>query len=194
MKVVTGVSALGGNGGLLIPLKAQRLACFAWSVICNCGISWEALEQSTLCSNRAPSAKLKSVREKSKKDNPTNSVSFLIFIPLHRRIPLSLSLTLSRLFILIIFTCRINITHIYCISFSHSGCLVILVESWTGWFFLFSSKWITLMQTGRSNCDEYLMCGRNISLFNLHQHKGRDRQSSFTNRTECPSPAGSALL
>lgn len=39
MKVVTGVNALGGNGGLFIPLKAERHTCFAWSVICNCGIS-----------------------------------------------------------------------------------------------------------------------------------------------------------
>lgn len=56
MKVVAGVNALGGNGGLFIPLKAQRHTCFAWSVICNCGISWEAQEQSTLCFERAPSA------------------------------------------------------------------------------------------------------------------------------------------
>lgn len=55
MKAVTGVSALGGNGGLFIPLKAQHHTCFARSVICNCGISWEALEQSTLCSGRDPS-------------------------------------------------------------------------------------------------------------------------------------------
>lgn len=39
MKVVAGVNALGGNGGLFIPLKAKRHTCFAWSVICNCGIS-----------------------------------------------------------------------------------------------------------------------------------------------------------
>lgn len=67
MKVVAGVNALGGNGGLFIPLKAQRHTCFAWSVICNCGISWEAQQQSTLCFERAPSARLKSAREKKKK-------------------------------------------------------------------------------------------------------------------------------
>lgn len=39
MKVVAGVNALGGNGRLFIPLKAKRHTCFAWSVICNCGIS-----------------------------------------------------------------------------------------------------------------------------------------------------------
>lgn len=39
MKVVAGVNALGGNGGLFIPLKAKHHTCFAWSVICNCGIS-----------------------------------------------------------------------------------------------------------------------------------------------------------
>lgn len=39
MKAVTGVSALGGNGGLFIPPKAQHHTCFVQSVICNCGIS-----------------------------------------------------------------------------------------------------------------------------------------------------------
>lgn len=50
------------------------------------------------------------------------------------------------------------------------------------------------MQTGRSNCDEYLMRGRNISLFNLHQHKDSGEQSNSTNSTECPSLAGSAAV
>lgn len=67
MKVVAGVNALGGNGGLFIPLKAQRHTCFAWSVICNCGISWEAQEQSTLCFERVPSARLKTERENQTK-------------------------------------------------------------------------------------------------------------------------------
>lgn len=71
MKAVTGVSALGGGGGrgLFIPLKAQHHTCFAWSVICNCGISWEALEQSTLCSGRDPS-QLKHVRQNQRKTSP----------------------------------------------------------------------------------------------------------------------------
>lgn len=50
------------------------------------------------------------------------------------------------------------------------------------------------MQTGRSNCDEYLMRGRNISLFNLHQHKDSSEQSNSANSTECPSLAGSVVL
>lgn len=86
MKVVAGVSALGGNGGLFIPLKAQRHTCFAWSVICNCGISWEAQEQSTLCFERAPPAQLKGVRGKSKTERQTHtplilSFFFYIFTP-----------------------------------------------------------------------------------------------------------------
>lgn len=72
MKVVAGVNALGGNGGLFIPLKAQRHTCFAWSVICNCGISWEAREQSTLCFEWAPCARLKMCEAKSKKYSPTH--------------------------------------------------------------------------------------------------------------------------
>lgn len=77
MKAVTGVSALGGNGGLFIPLKAQHHTCFARSVICNCGISWEALEQSTLCSGRDPS-QIKHVRQNQRKTPPKNSHSIKI--------------------------------------------------------------------------------------------------------------------
>lgn len=90
MKVVAGVSALGGNGRLFIPLKAQRHTCFAWSVICNCGISWEAREQSTLCLERTPPARLKSVSEKSKRDTllHTSLILSLLFLLLNLSVSL----------------------------------------------------------------------------------------------------------
>lgn len=50
------------------------------------------------------------------------------------------------------------------------------------------------MQTGMSNCNEYLMRGRNISPFNLHQHKEGGGQSDSANSTECPSLPGYAEL
>lgn len=94
MKVVAGVNALGGNGGLFIPLKAQRHTCFAWSVICNCGISWEAQQQSTLCFERAPSARLKSAREKKKKKgSPPTQLWLRLFLYFHVTPSTFLSLT-----------------------------------------------------------------------------------------------------
>lgn len=55
MKGDAGVNALGGDGASgLSPSRPSATRVFTRSVICNCGISWEAQEQSTLCFERAP--------------------------------------------------------------------------------------------------------------------------------------------
>lgn len=184
MKAVTGVSALGGNGGLFIPLKAQYHTCFAQSVICNCGISWEALEQSTLCSGRDPS-QIKHVRQNQRNTPPKNS-----FYEKEEHFKCRYCCVfLTDLFFFLVLT-LFSLT-----VFGHFSwelnCLFLpppLPPPAT------PLELITLMQTARSNCDEYLIGERNISLFNLHQHKDGDSQSGSTNRTECPSLDGSPVV